>query len=133
MTFDSTITLGNVVTLVGFLFGLWAAANRTYHSLDKRATIFEAMIHEHSRLLAEHSKRMEQHDRTLTDILQKIANIVGRMESAKDGPDEIAHAAAAAIRVIEAEKENAIKTLAAARSAGWRAHDRNDSDPPVPR
>ncbi len=80
MHWDGTITLGNVLSAVAFLVGLWAAAQRTYYSLDKRANSFEATISNHAKLLEEHARRMERQDDQHLKLMGDIQRILGRLD-----------------------------------------------------
>lgn len=119
MTFDGTITLGNILTAVVFLFGLWGAVSRAYHLLDKRTTMFEGTLTEHANLLKEHAARMvrqeehmEKQDNILLHISGDMQRIVGRFEAINT--HGVADAAAAA----EALVLSVLAAAAAAAKAG---------------
>lgn len=133
MTFDNTITLGNIVVLLGFLGGLWMAVARTYHSLDKRAAIFEQIVTSHSSLLEQHTRRMERTDETLLTVMSELQRLVGRLDMLN--PQTMAQAASAAMSVVRAAEGDALRTVAEAAaeavaklSAVRRQRDRRVTD-----
>lgn len=58
--FDSTVSLGSIISAVVFLIGIWTLAQKTYYSLEKRTTILDESIKSHTALLADHASRMER-------------------------------------------------------------------------
>jgi len=79
--FDPTITLGNVITMIGIVVGLWISATRLYGSVDRRLAVFEVMLSSHAKTLIEHNIRMEKQDDMLLRLMGEIQRLVGRLES----------------------------------------------------
>ncbi len=79
--FDGTISLGNILTVVGFFWALWMAGSRLYVYMDRRVSVFENVLKDHARTLIDHANRMEKQDDLLIKLVGDVQRLVGRMEA----------------------------------------------------
>lgn len=112
MHWDGTVTLGNIITALVILAGLWAAGSRAFNVIDKQLGIFGVTIDAHARLLTSHANRMEKQDEMLLRISGDMQRVLGRLEAANQ--QSVIDAAAAALSVVKAAEEAALKTVQAA-------------------
>lgn len=82
LTFNWEINIGQVLSVVIFLLGVWGGAIRLYHLLDKRMDRFELTLGEHARTLVEHSGRMTNYERDMVDVVGDLQRTIGRVETA---------------------------------------------------
>lgn len=80
LTFDWTISLGQIVNAAILIGGFSLAALKLYHALDKRVTMFERDIVGHAKTLADHAMRMERWEATLFKVVADLQRVIGRME-----------------------------------------------------
>ena len=99
MSFDWSVSVGNIVTAVVFLtstlLGMW----RMSVSITQKAAVFEALLREHAVTLMAHASRMEKQDDLLLKIMGEVQRLIGRMETSHTF--EIQAAATAAAKVLE--------------------------------
>jgi uncharacterized coiled-coil protein SlyX len=117
--FDMTITLGNIVAALSFLFGIWAAMlrlsadkTRLYVAMDQRLAVFESVLSAHAGTLTTHSARMEKLEDQLVRLVGDIQRIAGHIESSQ--VRALAEAAAAARNVVLAAEAAALERVRAA-------------------
>lgn len=86
MTFDPTISAGNLITLVGMVFAIWLAAWRTYIGLIRRTDQIESALQAYdAAALASGQRqewimhRLEKHDDLLTSLGGDVRQILGRL------------------------------------------------------
>lgn len=95
ITFDWSVSLGQIVNAVLLIFGVYGAVIRMYHVLDKRASAIEQTIKNHGEALTNHAIRMERWETTLFKVVSDLQRVIGRMEvSAHEpwhGPDRRVH------------------------------------------
>jgi len=118
MTFDGSISIGDIVTAATIVFGLWAAVTKTYHRADKRAALFEQTVTQHTELLAAHSTRMEKNDETLLKVMSELQRLVGRLDSLN--PQALSQAASIALEVVRTAEREALAKVAEAASEAAR-------------
>lgn len=95
---DYHITLGNilavVVSLMGFALAMRQAIDVAKKNneavikaiqeaniiLDRRITVFEAILGDHAKTLVDHARRMDTQDQLLIKLIGDIQRLVGRIE-----------------------------------------------------
>ena len=68
VTFSWEVNVGQIVTLVSFLLGIYGMAVRLYHMLDLRMMKFEQTLNHHAQTLEMHATRMDRHEERLIRI-----------------------------------------------------------------
>lgn len=92
MHFEWTINLGNLITAIVFVLGLWGTSMK----LTARATTFENRLSEHTLAITHHSDRMGKQDDLLLTIIRDVERLIGRLDAQterrrerRDGPDGV--------------------------------------------
>lgn len=102
ITFDWTISLGQIVNAVLIVLGaiigaikLWYSIDKRFTALatavdnrvtdlgnavDKRVSMLEADLVDHTKTLADHAVRMQRWEETLFKIVGDLQRVIGRME-----------------------------------------------------
>ena len=110
--FDSTISLGNILTVVGFVAAFWAAATKVYNSLDRRLISFEALLLGHAQTLVSHGAKMEKQDEILLRLVGDMQRLIGRVEGSHQNMER---AESVARELIATAAQTAKDTLTAAQ------------------
>jgi hypothetical protein len=91
IVFDWTISLGQIVNAVLVVTGAAIALIKLFYgidrrvtamgtAIDKRLTILENDLVDHTKTLADHATRMERWEATLFKIVGDLQRVIGRME-----------------------------------------------------
>lgn len=86
--FDWTISLGNVLTVVGFIIAAWLAGTRIYNGIDRRLIAFEGLLSHHAATLVDHAARMKTQDDMLLRLVGDVQRLIGRMEGSRQSLPE---------------------------------------------
>jgi hypothetical protein len=78
--FDPTITLGNIITMLGIVLGIWISALKLFYAFDKRLGESELVVIEHTKQLRIHAERLEKQDNLLIVLVGDIQRLVGHLE-----------------------------------------------------
>lgn len=76
MTFDWTVTLGNVLQLVTMI-GLAIAG---YYAISARMAVFESMLAGHADTLKQHAQRLDLYEARIVEVIGDLQRLIGRME-----------------------------------------------------
>jgi uncharacterized membrane-anchored protein YhcB (DUF1043 family) len=86
MTIDWTINIGAVIggVVSGFIAvtGTYGAMLRFWHKVDLRIHDAENTLKTHAQALTEHGERASRHEKTMVDVMQDVARIVGQLNPA---------------------------------------------------
>lgn len=77
VTFDWTITLGNLVSAAAIVMGFWGASLR----LTQRLSRFEATVEDHTNAISTHARKHERQDELLRDLMGDVQRLIGRLDS----------------------------------------------------
>ena len=80
-SFDYTVSLGNILTILGFAWVVWMGVTRVYIMLDLRISRFEEILEGHAKTLAAHAGRMEKQDDLLLRLVGDVQRLIGYMEA----------------------------------------------------
>jgi hypothetical protein len=80
VTFDWSISLGQIVNALMVLGGGAFVVFRMFHALDKRVSEFEFKIETHAETLKDHATRMERWESTLFKVVSDLSHVLGRLE-----------------------------------------------------
>lgn len=78
---DPTITVGNLIELIGFTIGLVTTGIGVYIAVSKRLTVFESVLNNHAATLTNHSAKMEKQDDRFLVIIGDIQRLFGNMQA----------------------------------------------------
>ena len=81
MRFDWTISLGSILTIVGFFFSLWWSLTRLWTRMDRRVSVFETVLAKHAETLLSHATKMERQDSLLIQLVGDVQRLIGRIEA----------------------------------------------------
>jgi hypothetical protein len=81
MTFDWTFTVGNLITIVSVVGGIWATAMKVYYLLAQRLDRLEGRLLVHTETLASHASRMVLHEDRFLKAAGDLQHVIGRMDS----------------------------------------------------
>ena len=128
MKLDWSISVGNILTALVFLFGAVSTGWKIYNAFARQAVVFEGLLKEHTNTLISHAGRMEKQDELLLRIIGDVQRLIGRMEVSQSAGIHLA--AADAARVLETAVDTAavkieIAAAAAAAAAAAKVLPRN--------
>lgn len=76
MTFDPTITFGNILQLA-----LWVVlAISAYHAIQTKFAVLEEMLRTHAAQLQQHAARLDRYEASIVDVVRELSRLVGRAE-----------------------------------------------------
>lgn len=81
MSFDWTITLGNLMTIGGIVVGMYVGATKILNRVDDRLMKLEQIFVSHTATLIAHAARMEKQDDMLLRLVGDVQRLIGHMES----------------------------------------------------
>jgi len=78
VSFSWQIDIGQIVTAVIFLLGLYGGAIRLYHLLDLRLSVLETMLKTHATTLTDHSAKMAAGEQQMILLMRQVYTLIGR-------------------------------------------------------
>lgn len=81
VTFDWSISLGQIVTGILFAGSVALSAQRIYHLLDKRIAGLELTLTTHAATLTDHKGKLDKYEETLFSVVSDLQRIIGRVEA----------------------------------------------------
>ncbi len=79
--FDWTISLGQVVTAASFFLSIAMAGQRIYLLLDKRLSLLQQTVMNHTDTLTSHDSRMKHYEEVLFKVVSDLQRLIGRAEA----------------------------------------------------
>lgn len=76
LAFDGTVTLGNVIELIGIVVTL----GMIYGGIKGQFASLETTLRAHGDTLDAHSERMEKYEEGMVKIVGQVQRIIGRLE-----------------------------------------------------
>jgi len=74
-----TITLGNILSVLGFTISIAWAVIKIQHTLEKEVIRLRDTLNTHSNMLDGHSLRLEKHDELILKLVGDIERLIGRL------------------------------------------------------
>ena len=121
MHFDSTISLGNILTIVGFVAAFWVAANGIYTRIDRRIVAFETLLEQHALTLVQHASKMEKQDDILLRLVGDMQRLIGRVEGSQQNIDRAETVARELIALAAVTAKDLIQKVATATAVPQRS------------
>jgi hypothetical protein len=81
VTFDASISLGNILSAATIVGGIAISASRVLASVDKRLDLFSQTLEEHAKALQKHDAAIALYEERVFDLVGTLQRLVGRFES----------------------------------------------------
>lgn len=80
LSFDPTVTLGTLLSMLGIVAAIAGAAWRVSSKVNTDLVGFQQAMIAHTRLLEEHAKRIDKQDGMILDVIRSLERLMGRLE-----------------------------------------------------
>jgi hypothetical protein len=86
LSFDPTVTLGTVLSMLGIVAAIAGAAWRVSSKVNADLVGFQQAMLAHTKLLEEHAKRIDKQDGMILDVIRSLERLMGRLEAMTTAP-----------------------------------------------